>query len=216
MIVTPDEYDNTAFIVGGGPSLKTFNWALLNDPKKFVVAINTAYINLPNANFLYFTDPPWATDHMENLKKYKPPIHQGALNLETPKPLDIVDEQWLLTGAIGLETKEGCLRHGSNSVFACTNLLAVHFKFTKIYLLGVDMKFGTPGNVVTSHWHSDSMPHKKIDAECVYRRMLDNWKTIKQPLLDIGVEVINVNTESGTALKEFPIKSFSEVFDGGT
>ncbi len=43
--------------------------------------------------------------------------------------------------------------------------------------------------------------------------MIQGWKSIKQPLQQLGVQVININTPEGTALKEFPIKSKEEVFD---
>jgi hypothetical protein len=104
-----------------------------------------------------------------------------------------------LTGAQGLETKPGCLRHGSNSTYAATNLAAVHLGFKRIYLLGVDMKWGEKNNKATSHWHDG---HKRIDAESTYKNMMKHWATITDPLKEIGVEVWNANPNS--ALDCFP------------
>jgi len=210
MDIDLEHYKHTCYIVGGGPSLNDFSWAKLNG--KFVIAINTTHIILPNANIIYCTDPPWIEPNKETLTKHKAPVWQGVLKLNSPKKLACVDKQWCLTGADGLETKPGCLRHGSNSMYAATNLAAVHLGFKKIYLLGADMKWGIVSNPKTSHWHSKLHPHIRNDGEAVYVKMRNNFKTIKQPLIDMGVEVINVNTPEGTALEHFPIQSFDEVF----
>lgn len=213
MNVNPEEYNDTCYIVGGGPSLKDFDWSLLDDKSKFVIAINNAYSKLPKAQILYCTDPPWIQDHIEALEKFKGLKYQGALNpTKTPK-LPIIDKQWHLTSKDGLETKEGCLRHGSNSAYAAINLAAVHLGFKKIYLLGIDMRWGKYGKKDTSHWHSESLPHKRIDAEIVYRKMKDGYKTIKQPLLDLNVEVFNINSAETTTLDTFPIISRKEAFN---
>lgn len=211
MNIIPEEYDNCCYIVGGGTSLKNFDWKLLDD--KFVIAINTAYTKLPNAQILYCTDPPWITAHLKDLEKFKGLIYQGAINCTLPKKLPVVDKQWRLTRPEGLETTKDCLSHGSNSTMAATNMAAVHLGFKKIYLLGIDMQWGNKGNKNTSHWHSSTNPHQRVDPESVYARMLIGWKSIKQPLLKMGIDVINVNNPYDTALREFPIKTHKEVFN---
>jgi len=208
----PERYDHTAYIVGGGPSLKTFDWSLLDDEKKFVVAINNAYMRLPNAQILYCTDPPWIKQHEEDLKNFKGLKYQGVLNLDKPPKMDVIDMQWHLTGPQGFESREGSLKHGSNSPYAALNMLTVHLGFKNIYLLGLDMKWAQKGKRNTSHWHSDEKPHIRIDGEAIYTKMRMNYKTIIQPLKRMGVEVINVNTPEGTDLEVFPIKSVEEVF----
>ncbi len=210
MNIDLEKYDSTCYIVGGGTSLKGFDWSLLDD--KFVIAINTSYLKLPNAQILYCTDPPWIKDHVKNLEEFKGEIHQGVLNLNTPQKLDVVDKQWHLTGRDGLEIRNGMLRHGSNSTYAAINMCAAHLKFKKIYLLGIDMKWGEKGRKETSHWHASSNPHTRIDGEAVYFRMKDAYKTIKQPLFDMAVQVINVNSPNGTDLDVFPIVSVEEAF----
>ena len=75
------------------------------------------------------------------------------------------------------------------------------------------MKWGQKGKKHTSHWHSDNMPHARVDGEAIYTTMRQNFKTLKAPLQKMGVEVINVNTPEGTDLETFPIKSREEVFN---
>jgi len=208
--IKPENFDHTCYIVGGGTSMKSFDWSLLNG--KFVIAINNAYTKLPDAQILYCTDPPWIKDHEKDLVNFTGLIYQGALNLSNPPKMDIVDKQWHLTGPHGLETLPGCLRHGSNSTYAALNMAAVHLGFKKIYLIGIDMKWGIRKNKTTSHWHSETRPHKRVDGEAVYNKMRAAYNTIKQPLLDMGVKVINVNTPEKTDLDVFPIMSVDEVF----
>jgi hypothetical protein len=211
MEIDLEKYDYTCYIVGGGPSLKDFDWNLL-DSSKFVIAINNTHLKLPEANIIYCTDPPWISPNAPTLKAHKAPVWQGVLKLNNPPKLPCVDKQWLLTGRDGIETRAGCMKHGSNSAYAATNLAAVHLGFKKIYLLGIDMKWGQKGKKHTSHWHSDDKPHQRIDGEAIYTTMRNNFKTLKKPLQQMGVEVINVNTPDGTDLETFPIKSREEVF----
>ena len=211
-IIDPSQYNNTCYIVGGGTSLMNFNWALLNDPKKFVIVINCAYMKLPNAQVLYCTDQPWIQDHLEDLEHFKGIKYQGVLPQDATKKFDIIDKRWILTGFDGIETKAGSLRHGSNSSYAALNMATVHLGFKRVYLLGLDMKWGKRGAKNTSHWHSGIRPHKRIDGEAVYVKMQKAYASIKQPLIDMGVEVINVNTPTGTDLKTFPIQSVAEAF----
>lgn len=184
------------YIVAGGPSLKDFNWNLLSD--KFVIAINRAYEVLPNAQILYFTDKDYWDVHATAMRAHGGKMIRGALQPHKEVQHNDV-ELYKLTGAQGLETKPGCLKHGSNSTYAATNLAAVHLGFKRIYLLGVDMKWGEKGNKSTSHWHDG---HKRIDPETGYKNMIKNWSTLVDPLKNISVEVWNANPDS--ALECFP------------
>jgi len=208
--INPADHQNTCFIVGGGTSLIGFDWSLLDD--KFVIAVNNAYSKLPNAQVLYCTDPPWIQDHYEDLKKFDGLIYQGVLRLNIPAKIDLVDKQWHLTGVQGLETKEGCMRHGSNSTYAAINMAAVHLGFKQIYLLGIDMRWAKRNIKSSSHWHSDDRPHKRIDGEAVYSKMRDAYKTIVKPLQEMGVNVTNITPKNGSNLDTFETLTFEEAF----
>lgn len=193
--VNPNDYDHVCYIVAGGPSLIGFDWSLLTG--KFVVAINRSYEVLPEAQVLYFTDPDYWDRHKDAMRAHKGQMIKGDIN---PKPLDDPDVIiYRLTRQLGLETKPGCLSHGSNSTYAATNLVTVHFGFRRVYLLGVDMKWGKSGDKTTSHWHNG---HRRVDAESSYKTMIKNWETIVAPLRERGVEVWNANPDS--ALHCFP------------
>ena len=210
--IDPAKYNYECFIVGGGSSLKNFNWEILDDPNKFVIAINNAFMVLPNAQILYCTDDPWINENQKLLEKFKGFKWQGTLspNPQTKNP--VIDKQWHLTGKDGLETKEGCLRHGSNSTYAAINLAAIHLGFNKIFLLGIDMQWGEHGNKNTSHWHSDFKPHSRVDYEAAYFNMLENFRKMSPLLKTYGKQVYNVNRPEKTRLDAFPLISFKEVF----
>jgi len=190
------DYEHKAYIVGGGPSLRGFDWNKLND--KFVVAINRAYEVLPNAQILYFTDKDYWERHCQNMRKHGGHLVRGVLN-PTRDATEKDIHYYHLTGSSGYETGKGRLRHGSNSTYAAINLLAAHLGFKTIYLLGIDMKWGQKGVRTTSHWHDG---HKRIDPESGYLKMMNNYKSLVEPLSKAGVTVINGNPNS--ALKVFP------------
>lgn len=196
------KYD-ACYIVAGGPSLKDFDWTLLDN--KFVIAINNSYQVLPNAQIVYFTDDLWWKEHKEKVLNHTGIKCKGSLLNRFIKHPKV--KEYLLTGPNHLESTPGSLRHGHNSTYAAINL-SVQLGFKKIYLLGVDMKWGTPKDKNTSHWHKD---HKRKDPESVYKKMMECYATIVEPLKKLGVQVINVNPNS--ALNVFPKIAFSDLFE---
>lgn len=187
----------TCYIVGGGPSLKGFNWNNLDG--KFVIAINRAYEVLPNAQICYFTDKTFWEDHKAALLAHPGKKIKGSLSNSLLKDPNV--EEYILTGPTGLETRKGMLRHGSNSVYAAINLAAVHLKFRRIILLGVDMSWGTAGDKSTSHWHDGY--GKRTDPEHVFKnKMLPCFDTLIGPLNALQVKVYNGNVDS--KLMSFP------------
>lgn len=199
--VDPSKYNYTCYIMAGGPSLRGFDWSRLT-PDKFIIAVNRAYEVLPDAQVVYFTDQDYWQRHREAMMKHKGQLIRGVLNPERERkqmPQEVII--YHLTGPAGYETKPGKLKHGSNSTYAALNLAAAHFKFEKIYILGLDMKWGKPGDKSQSHWH-DGHKGGRLDPESGYKKMIQAYDTIKQPLKDAGVEVYNANPDS--AVKAFP------------
>lgn len=190
------------FIVAGGPSLKGFDWSLLDG--KFVIAINRSYEVLPNAQIIYFTDDDWWKTHKEKLLQHAGAKYKGSLPNKFIKHPQV--KEYTLSGPHHLDMTPGHLRHGHNSTYAAVNL-AVQLGFKKIYLLGVDMKWGQKGNKATSHWHDG---HRRTDPESVYKKMMECFATMATPLKTHKVEVINLNPDSG--LTVFPKQSPKEVF----
>lgn len=198
-----DKYKE-CYIVGGGPSLTNFDWSLLND--KFVIAINRAYEVLPNAQIVYFTDKDYWKIHKDNMIKHSGKLFRGTCVLKDIKHPKVTE--WFLSGEHGLETKSGQLRHGRNSTYAAINLAGIHLGFKKINLLGIDMKWGKPGNKSTSHWHDG---HKRVDSESAYKMMINNFIKLKGYLDQHKIKVVNINNNSN--LKCFPKETLEQHFN---
>jgi hypothetical protein len=64
-------------------------------------------------------------------------------------------------------------------------------------------------NKGVTHWHNG---HKRTDPATAYKMMIGHYNKLAPEATKRGVEIINVNTPDGTALKAFPIKSVKEVF----
>lgn len=196
------EGHNECYIVGGGPSLKQFNWDCLKG--KFVIAINRSYEVLPDAQILYFTDNDYWVRHKEAMLRHGGKLFRGVTKFNDSHPKVT---EWFLTGEKGLESGSGKLRHGRNSTYAAINLAGIHLEFKKIYLLGIDMQWGKKGDKKTSHWHDG---HKRVDSENIYKMMSANFVKVAPQLKQKGIEVVNVNT--GTSLKAFPTITYEDLF----
>ena len=181
---------NPWYIVGGGSSLRGFDWGRLCDRR--VVAVNRAYEVLPWAEVVYFTDGRFWEHHRANLLDHTGRLVTGA----SKKHVDHSRvENYRLTGLRGLDRTPGCLRHGNNSGHAALNLL-YHFRARWIYLLGFDFCHGVDGS---SHWH-DGHPH--LHRERVFEKMLPHFSDIAVELKVEGICVWNANPDS--RLKVFP------------
>lgn len=198
----PAPYNHTAYIVAGGPSLKGFNWNLLNNV--FTVGINRAYEVLPNAEVIYFTDEDYYNTHIDAMLKHKGRLIKGCVNLKS-KYHDRVERFYIKAGK-GLDMTPGHLFHGRNSTFAALNMV-VQWGFKKVYLMGVDMKWGKPGDKKTSHWHSG---HRRVDGEATYKNFKTAFIDAAPILKNMGIEVININNDTGLTI--FPIVKYEDHF----
>jgi hypothetical protein len=207
--VDASDWDRTAYVVAGGPSLEGFDWDLLGKDK-FVVAINQSHRVLPDAQIVYFTDRKYWRGNRESLLNHKGILIRGVLGSGNKEEKHHRIRFMHLTGSTGLEKTSGKLKHGSNSTYAVINMLAVHLNFNKIYLMGVDMRWAKKGKKDTTHWHEG---YKAVTPESAYGRMIANFATLVTPLKDADVEVINlVNPKCPSKLKCFKTKELNEIF----
>lgn len=206
--IVADDWGRTAFVVGGGPSLKAFDWDLLG-PDKFVVAINQSHKVLPDAQIVYFTDKKYWIGNKESLLSHNGILVKGSLNTSLEKVSERV-KLMHLSGSTGIEKRINMLKHGSNSTYAVINMIAVHLGFKKIYLMGVDMKWKSKGDKSNTHWHEG---YKRLTPEGAYKKMMANFATLVNPLKEMEVEVINlINPKCPSALKCFETKNLNEIF----
>jgi hypothetical protein len=206
--VMPDESwkGRRCFIIGGGESLKSFDFSKLKN--ELVIGVNRAYekidctINFAMDNTFY----DWivkgklgdkAKRRFDDYKGYK--VWLDTVGYDYPKGIFIVKKA--KPQAVNYNLKDG-IRGGTNAGFGALGL-AVCLGANPIYLLGFDMK-GRDGK--SAQWHS-GYPEKQ--GEGVYGAMINDFKKVAQPLMDKEVKVINLNSES--ELKCFGFQDIEDI-----
>jgi hypothetical protein len=180
--IDPIFLGDTIFIVGGGPSLKDFDFELLRD--KTVIAVNKAFMSIPFAQVLYWSDTrfyEWFPKEIDAFTGIKVTCRPE------PKRSDVIN--LLNTGKTGLETMSYGLRDGGNSGYAAINL-AYHLGAKRIVLLGFDMQNTTK----QTHWHDGYV--STADTSVMERIMLPSFETIVEPLEKRKVKVYNASQVS--------------------
>lgn len=202
----PREWEGeTAFIIGGGPSLTRLGHDRLI-PRLYgrhpVIAVNNAYELAPWAEVLWWADTLWLQDNWTDLHRhvgwYKVTRQRAALK-NVSKRLVPDWLKWVKTlrcksqAGLSLEPDTICGRHGGHHAIN----LAVLFGVKRIVLLGYDLHRREPAGY---NWHNrHKRPTPAHNYGPVYRADLE----ATAPLLKAaGVEVLNGNPQS--ALRCFP------------
>ena len=182
--IEPIWIGETIFIIGGGTSLRDFNWASLNGKK--TIAINKSIISYPNANILYWTDSrvySWLKQDIDNFNGLKYTIRDHHSYVGDIKILKKVNK-------FNLEESKDTLSHGNNSGYAAINL-AYHLGAKRIILLGYDMR----NDGKKSHYH-DGYP-VPITGDNIYRdEFIPGFQVLAHLLKTKGVEVYNASLNS--------------------
>ncbi len=174
----------TIFIIGGGPSLRQFDFNSLKIKK--TIAINKAFYTIPFASAVYWTDSRvygWYKKDIDNFKGLKYTIGRNR---------DYSDDVTILRKGMkfGLEEKPDALAHGNNSGYAAINL-AYHLGASKIVLLGFDMVT----NEHESHFH-DGYPTRKTKNSTYETQFIPAFPHIAGALKNKKIKVYNANPRS--------------------
>ncbi|MGE0724815.1 MAG: hypothetical protein AB7O45_10590 [Alphaproteobacteria bacterium] len=188
----------TAFVVGGGPSLAGFDWRALAGRK--VVAINAAFLDLPSAPVMCFTDFSFWEANRERLSWF--PGHvctvSRAAKDRAPARIRLIEG---VTSHTGFEIDPGQVRRGRSTGHLAIGL-AVALGAARIVLLGFDMRnvdgrsnyhdrYRTAGGAVAE------------TADSLYaREFIAGFNGWRQQADRIGVLIVNATP--GSALQEFP------------
>ena len=182
--------DETIYIIGGGPSLKNFNFANLKGHK--TIAINKAIFFHQTADVLYWTDSrfyTWYKNDIDNFNGLKFSLKPGSQYTS--------DIKVLRKGILhGLEKDPGVLAHGNNSGYAAINL-AYHLGAKRIILLGFDMH----NDGKDTHFH-DGYPTRPAGNHIYKDKFLPGFKKLELALRVDGVTVLNASPHS--QLNVFP------------
>ena len=201
--------DNTAFILGGGPTLATVDFDLIKDRR--IIAVNNAYgdpvLNakgktvgyLPRSwvDVCFFGDARWYGWHKRDLFGFP------GLIITCRQELYREDGQVRATmrgRSEGLDPRPDRLAWNRSSGGAAIDL-AFHFGVKRIVLLGYDMRRVDD----RANWHEDHpAPHKNP-----YDRFLDPFPAIARDAAEFGLEIINATPNS--AIKLFRFMTLEEI-----
>jgi uncharacterized Rossmann fold enzyme len=184
------------FIIGGGPSLKGFDWSLLKN--EFTIGCNAAFLlGEQVSKICYFGDFDFFEKFKKQLESYKGVVFTSANKLLYSK----VPYLWTLqrrarglyTDAIGWNDSTG----------ASAINLALLLGAKRVYLLGFDMNLATNKD---SNWHSHYKKKATIGSINSFKRAIESYLVKDLPIKFPGREVVNVSDCS--QLKGFPIVSF--------
>jgi len=194
------------FIIGGGESLKNFDFSKLKN--ELVIGVNLAFKKIDcQINF--------AMDY--NLYEW---IINGKLGATTKKKFEDYEGYPVWLDTVGYNypknifvlpgsTEFGLSSSLSKGIVTCTNSgfgalnLAICLGADPIYLLGFDMK-GKDGKQV--HWHN-GYPDRQ--GSKVYGAFINDFNRIAPTLKKRGTHIVNLNSES--ALKCFEFGKFKDV-----
>ncbi len=189
------------FIIGGGESLKGFDFSKLKN--ELVIGVNRAYeamdctINYSMDNNLYN----WiigealgkkAKRKFEDFKGI--PVWLDSAGYDYPNGIFILNK---LDGHKNNYAMRDGLRAGSNAGFGALNL-AICLGANPIYLLGFDME---------GKWWHDGYPEEHGDT--IYTKYMFDFKELAPRLEKKGVRVINLNPES--KLRCFKFGEFKDI-----
>lgn len=180
---------NDVYIIGGGPSLKTFDFSLLDN--KITIALNTAYKSLKHPTAIYWADQDWVARHLEHVSKINCFKFTSKINCDAYITQNISS----FANSIVLRKEKDYgfsidLNNvsGNNSGAQALNLVA-NMKPYRIILLGYDMRF-KDGH---SHFHEGY----EINNCTVYKELFIPSINIMAPIIQkMGIEVINCSAIS--------------------
>jgi len=200
-----DKEDKSLFIVGGGPSLIDFDWALLKD--KNVLVINRAFQKVPNALGLFWNDVNFHKifeKEIDNFKGIKMTTTRYGMSHTCDCDIIWVKGRSYLADLNGpIEESPYVIRQGGNTGYSALNV-AYHLGAKTIYLLGYDMKLDNN----KMNWH-DGYPDQ-IPTSARTESFLMVFLGANETYEEKGIKIYNVNSNSN--LTEFETKTIQQVF----
>jgi len=186
------------FIIGGGPSLKNFDWSKLKG--KRTIGINLAFMAIEptiifsmDTRFLNWLAkeryPKGTLERFLKARSYK--VWLCTYTVRLPDYIFIVKVHRNYQAGLRAFTwsmKDG-IGHGNNSGYAALNL-ACCLGADPIYLLGFDMKFKDS----KTHWHQG---HPSKPAEKTMQNFISYFEKAAPLIKSKGFRVINLNPDSG-------------------
>ncbi len=190
---------DVAFVVGGGPSLRGYNFSKLSGLNTIVS--NNAVFDVPNPKHFITVDYTFLMKNRQRIKGNYSKNFVVNMDNDSLKMIDgmMTDTRFNLkydltgydaiysTKSSGIGKTKNDFRNGTNSGY-CAMQLAHIMGYKTIYLLGIDLNYST-----NAHYHNGpTSPKMKENLESFYKYFVDGIKTLN----DDGVKVISCSSTS--------------------
>ena len=190
---------NDVFIVGGGASLKHFDFNKLKG--KNVIALNSAYKYVDETAVIYWADASWGQDEESkglaaHPSKYKFSSRINADSMILSNKTGLAGCNWLKkTGDYGFDPNVNNVR-GNNSGAHGINF-AINLGAYRIFLLGFDM--GYTGS--KSHFHEEYQ--SSVGSSTYTELFIPSIVSMAKDIKHIPVTIINCSISSKLTCFEF-------------
>ena len=182
--VEPEWAGQTAYIVGGGTSVKELDLSVLQG--RNVIVINSSYQTCPWAQFLFFGDARWFNHQRRTFKlqSYKGRVVTCSDPVRGPNILGLkrINPPPGLTDDPTSVVSQRTSCHGAQN-------MAWHLRAKRQVLIGIDMKRAEDG---TTH-HHEPHPWPLPKGNSSWDQQMQHLQLIAEPLRQRDVEVINVS-----------------------
>jgi hypothetical protein len=196
--VNPEWKDRDVFIIGGGDSLRNFDWSKLRT--ELTIGCNSAYLHGKDiCNICFFADDKFFSETKGFFKGLEAYAQSGGLVATNNGSLLHSRIPWLWTfrrEAKGLHTH--AIGYNFNTG-ACAINLALLLGGKRIYLLGFDMKLSAAGQ---PNWHNQKL--LDVPSNGTYERMLDNFKYVEADRAKKFPDREIINLTKDSRLNAFP------------
>lgn len=195
---------STAYIIGGGPSVKQQDLSLIHD--KHVIGVNNSYTLGDWVDVCWWGDMGWLMWHRKRLlKRY----HGLVATCNQNSNVIQKNKHWIKFfrrgKQMGVDDTSGSVAWNKNSGCSAINL-AWHFGVKRVVLLGFDMKVGPEGE---THWHNGHKKKPVSDPAATYNRFRKTTTFIFKDAKKLGLEILNASPV--TTITVFPIVKLEDV-----
>lgn len=206
--VPPKLWPNeTVVIIGGGPSLKSFDLSGISRFKTIVV--NNAFQLLPSADVLFYADTRWwrwnSADIKQTFKGSRIVTASSAgSNFLDPAVVRMGRDNHFKEGkGAPLSLTPGHVAGMDGGYMAID--LAVQFGVSRIILLGFDMQF----NGSESHWHGEHQVRSQLSD--YVDRFAPSYPRLVTELHRRGIEIIRCTPSALECVPELPWETALEL-----
>ena len=206
-----------AYLVGGGPSLATFQWDRLAE-KKHVIAVNRAFLDVPTAELFFTEDLRVIERYAAQLNMYSDMggtvVYHALAESYAAQASKLVPDARIIARRRDDKFWSDSLSEGltvsSNSAVGAANLADI-FGVSTLYLLGMDCSGTSKDGRFMANYHEDyEGPDWRVSSDQLdtFASDWEHWVKRKACMRIVNV----VNPKRPSALKCFETMTFQECF----